>query len=82
MQLEIEAQALRKEDDEQSKDRLAKIEEELAELKKSNDELVKRWEAQKAAISRVREVKKEIDAVKTRYGNGRTQLRFERTGRA
>lgn len=64
LQLEIEAQALKKEDDEQSKDRLAKIEEELAELKKSNDELVKRWEAQKAAISRVREVKKEIDAVK------------------
>ena len=64
LQLEIEAQALKKEDDEQSKDRLAKIEEELAELKKSNDEFVKRWEAQKAAISRVREVKKEIDAVK------------------
>lgn len=64
LQLEIEAQALKKEDDEQSKDRLAKIEEELAELKKSNDELVKRWEAQKAAISRVREVKKEIDTVK------------------
>lgn len=64
LQLEIEAQALKKEDDEQSKDRLAKIEEELAELKKSNGELVKRWEAQKAAISRVREVKKEIDAVK------------------
>lgn len=64
LQLEIEAQALKKEDDEQSKDRLAKIEEELSELKKSNDELVKRWEAQKAAISRVREVKKEIDAVK------------------
>lgn len=64
LQLEIEAQALKKEDDEQSKDRLAKIEEELEDLKKSNDELVKRWEAQKAAISRVREVKKEIDAVK------------------
>lgn len=64
LQLEIEAQALKKEDDEQSKERLVKIEEELAELKKSNDELVKRWEAQKAAISRVREVKKEIDAVK------------------
>lgn len=64
LQMEIEAQALKKEDDEQSKDRLSKIEEELEDLKKSNDELVKRWEAQKAAISRVREVKKEIDAVK------------------
>ena len=64
MQLEIEAQALSKEEDEQSKARLAKIEEELAKLRKANDELVKRWDGEKASIARVREVKKEIDAVK------------------
>lgn len=64
LQLEIEAQALGKEQDEQSKDRLAKIEEELAELRKENEVLVKRWDAEKASIARVREVKKEIDAVK------------------
>ncbi len=64
LQLEIEAQALGKEDDEQSKDRLAKLNEELAELRKQNDELVKRWDAEKASIARVREVKKEIDSVK------------------
>ena len=64
LQLEIEAQALGKEEDEQSKDRLAKLNEELAELRKQNDELVKRWDAEKAAIARVREVKKEIDSVK------------------
>lgn len=64
LQLEIEAQALGKEQDEQSKERLAKIEEELAELRKENEELVKRWDSEKASIARVREVKKEIDAVK------------------
>ncbi len=64
MQLEIEAQALQKEDDEQSKDRLAKIEEELTKLRTANEELVKRWDAEKAGIARVREVKKEIDSVK------------------
>lgn len=64
MQLEIEAQALSKEEDEQSKARLAKIEEELAKLRKANDELVSRWDGEKASIARVREVKKEIDAVK------------------
>ncbi|MCD7874571.1 MAG: ATP-dependent chaperone ClpB [Acidaminococcaceae bacterium] len=64
LQLEIEAQALGKEQDEQSKDRLAKIEEELAELRKENEALVKHWDAEKASIARVREVKKEIDAVK------------------
>ena len=64
LQLEIEAQALGKEEDAQSKDRLAKLNEELAKLRKDNDELVKRWDAEKASIARVREVKKEIDAVK------------------
>ena len=63
LQLEIEAQALAKEDDAQSQDRLAKLNEELARLRKENDELVKRWDAEKASIARVREVKKEIDAV-------------------
>ena len=64
LQLEIEAQALAKEEDAQSQDRLAKLNEELARLRKENDELVKRWDAEKASIARVREVKKEIDAVK------------------
>ncbi len=64
LQLEIEAQALKKEDDDQSKERLGKIEEELARLRAENDELVKRWDAEKASITRVREVKKEIDSVK------------------
>ena len=64
LQLEIEAQALGKEEDAQSKDRLDKLNEELAKLRKENDELVKRWDAEKASIARVREVKKEIDAVK------------------
>lgn len=64
LQLEIEAQALAKEEDDQSKDRLEKINEELEKLRSENDTLVKRWDAEKAGIARVREVKKEIDAVK------------------
>lgn len=64
LQLEIEAQALGKEDDDASKERLAKLNEELNKLRQANDELVKRWDAEKASIARVREVKKEIDTVK------------------
>ncbi|MDY2638195.1 MAG: ATP-dependent chaperone ClpB [Phascolarctobacterium sp.] len=64
LQLEIEAQALAKEEDDASKERLAKLNEELAKLRQANDDLVKRWDAEKASIARVREVKKEIDAVK------------------
>ena len=64
LQLEIEAQALSKETDQQSKERMKKLEEELAELKKANDELTARWDREKAAIAKVREVKREIDDVK------------------
>lgn len=64
LQLEIEAQALGKEDDDASKERLYKINEELSELRKANESLMKRWDAEKASIARVREVKKEIDDVK------------------
>lgn len=64
LQLEIEAQALAKEEDAQSKDRLQKINDELTKLRNDNDALVKRWDSEKAGIARIREVKKEIDAVK------------------
>ena len=64
LQLEIEAQALAKEEDDASKERLAKLNEELTKLRNDNEALVKRWDAEKASIARVREVKKEIDAVK------------------
>ncbi|MEG0832314.1 MAG: AAA family ATPase, partial [Acidaminococcaceae bacterium] len=64
LQLEIEAQALSKEEDTQSADRKVKIEQELTGLKQANAELMARWEKEKAGIARVREVKKEIDAVK------------------
>lgn len=64
LQLEIEEQALGKEKDDQSVVRLGKIKEELTKLKEENETLMKRWDAEKAGIARVREVKKEIDNVK------------------
>jgi ATP-dependent Clp protease ATP-binding subunit ClpB len=64
LQLQIEEQALSKEDDKQSADRLAKIKEELASMKAENDKLTARWQKEKAGIAKVRQVKKDIDLVK------------------
>jgi len=64
LQLEIEEQALQKEDDQLSKDRLVKLQDELQKMRSDTDELVKRWESEKAGITKVREVKRQIDAVK------------------
>lgn len=64
MQLEIEEQALKKESDTASLDRLARIQEELKELRQQTDTLKNQWEREKQAIIRLRSFKKEIEAVK------------------
>ena len=64
MQLEIEREALRKESDAASRDRLAKLEKELAELKSEQDRLRANWEVEKQAVGRVRGLKEEIEKTK------------------
>ncbi|MCD6207377.1 MAG: ATP-dependent chaperone ClpB [Methanosarcinales archaeon] len=64
MQLEIEREALRKESDKASKERLESLERELADLKSDSDSMNAQWQAEKDAISRMREVKREIEDVK------------------
>ena len=61
MQLEIEREALRKEDDDASKERLGKLENELAELRTRQAALKTQWEKEKADIDRVRSLKAEIE---------------------
>jgi len=56
-QLEIEKMALSKETDEASKERLGRLEEELAELRERADAMTAGWQAEKQAISRIREAK-------------------------
>ena len=63
MQLEIEEQALKKETDEASKEKLQKITKEKEKLQKEESELKTQWETEKNAILRVRAIKKEIDGV-------------------
>ncbi|WP_294147454.1 ATP-dependent chaperone ClpB [uncultured Selenomonas sp.] len=63
MQLTIEEQALKKETDAASKERLEKLEQEKADLEAKDKELKDAWEQEKQGILRVRAIKKEIDAV-------------------
>lgn len=63
MQLEIEEQALKKESDEASKERLNSITAEKADLQAKENDLKAKWEGEKQAILRVRAIKKEIDEV-------------------
>lgn len=64
IQLEIEREALKKEKDQGSKDRLEKLEKDLANLKEEADGLRARWQAEKEGITKMQVVKAEIEHTK------------------
>jgi ATP-dependent Clp protease ATP-binding subunit ClpB len=72
MQLEIERQALQKEKDKASKERLANIEKELADLREQANQLHARWGIEKEAIQEIRGIKEQID---------QTEIEIERAER-
>ena len=60
-QLDIEAVALANETDPASKERLAKLEAERADLQEKSDEMTARWQAEKQAIQRIQSAKHELE---------------------
>ncbi|MFL7793209.1 MAG: ATP-dependent chaperone ClpB [Anaerolineae bacterium] len=66
MQLEIEREALKKEKDKASKERLKKLEKELADLQESSSALRSRWEQEKGAIQAIRDTKEQTEQVNHR----------------
>ncbi len=64
IQLKIEREALKKESDSASKDRLATLEGELANLEQSSSELTGRWQAEKEKIAGEATIKAELDAAR------------------
>jgi ATP-dependent Clp protease ATP-binding subunit ClpB len=74
MQLEIERQALKKESDVHSKERVKQLEKELSTLREQSNSLKARWQTEKEAIGRIRKLKEEIDRLKTE------EQRYERVG--
>ncbi len=64
MQLEIERQALKKEQDKASVERLKKLEEELTGLKNEVQEKKLKWENEKKAISRIQQIKEQMEKTK------------------
>ena len=64
MQLEIEREALRKEKDPASKERLQKLEKELADLKEEKNRLSSHWQQEKEAIQGARKLKEELEQLR------------------
>jgi ATP-dependent Clp protease ATP-binding subunit ClpB len=74
MQLEIERQALLKESDQHSRERLAQLDQQLAGLREKSNASKARWQVEKDAIAAIRKKKEEMDALKAE------EQRYERAG--
>lgn len=81
MQLEIERQALIKEKDKASKDRLEKLEKEIADLRERSTELHTRWKTEKEAISSLQGVKEQIEQTRTEIERAERQADLEKAAR-
>ena len=64
MQLEIEREALRKEKDAASRDRLARLDKELADLKEEQTRLAAHWQQEKDLIQQSAKLQEQLEAVK------------------
>jgi ATP-dependent Clp protease ATP-binding subunit ClpB len=71
LQKQIEAEALRKEDDAASKDRLAKLEKELAELQERSSEMTAQWQAERDKLASARDLKEQLDRARIDLENAK-----------
>ncbi len=65
IQLEIEKQALARDDDRGARERLGGIEAELSELRESSQTMKAAWQAEKIQIARIQELKERVDGLRT-----------------
>jgi ATP-dependent Clp protease ATP-binding subunit ClpB len=80
MQMKIEREALRKESDTASKDRLAKLEKEIADLEEESKVLTQNWEAEKQKLGSTQKLKEALDAARTELEQAQRRGDLARAG--
>jgi ATP-dependent Clp protease ATP-binding subunit ClpB len=81
LQLEIERQALQKEKDKASKERLEKLEKDLADLREQSNQLRARWQTEKEAITQLQSAKEKIEQARLELERAERQNDLEAAGR-
>ena len=76
MQLEIEREALKKETDRPSRDRLEKLEKELADLKAEADALKARWQAEKQGVQQLQTIREGIEQARADLDRAKRQYDY------
>ena len=82
VRLKIEQEALKKESDPGSKERLKKLEGELISLEKQSADLTARWKSEKDKLSNAQKLKTELDALRVELANAQRQRRIPARRRA
>lgn len=80
MQLQIEREALKKESDQASKDRLAALEADLANLEQQSAELTTRWKAEKDKIAGEARLKEQLDAARIQLEQAQRSGEYAKAG--
>ena len=81
MQQEIEEMALKKEDDQLSRDRLEELKKELADEKEQFNAMKFRWEAEKSGVDSVKELKSKIEQMNGEIERAQANLEYEKAAK-
>ncbi|QGX96960.1 ATP-dependent chaperone ClpB [Roseovarius faecimaris] len=71
LQKQIEAEALKKEDDAASKDRLEKLEKELSDLQEKSSEMTAQWQSERDKLASARDLKEQLDRARIELENAK-----------
>jgi len=80
IQLKIEQEALKKESDPASKDRLQKIESELSELQEKSSALTSQWRAEKEKLGSAQKVKEQLETLRNELAQAQRRGEYQRAG--
>ncbi|MHA7852465.1 ATP-dependent chaperone ClpB [Roseovarius sp.] len=80
LQKQIEAEALKKEDDAASKDRLEKLEKELSELQEKSAEMTAQWQAERDKLAGARDLKEQLDRARIELDHAKREGNLARAG--
>jgi ATP-dependent Clp protease ATP-binding subunit ClpB len=80
IQLKIEQEALKKEKDAGSRDRLAKLEKELADLEERSNALSAQWKAEKDKLGSAQKLKEQLEQSRTELANAQRKGEYQRAG--